>query len=209
MMNPQVREYLVCLARNNIKNGSSNDFSHAFRVLKISEYLASKEGGDLEILIPAALFYNFVVYPDSLEKSLSDSIRKAQEILNSIKNYPREKISEVVKCIEESPCALNKEPHSLESKILQDAAKVEETGAIAIMRTFATAGVLDKKFYNTEDPFCEIRLPNSRLYALDLFYDRLLIVADHMNTETAKQIALDRSKVLYEFIESLRLEIDF
>ena len=212
MMNSQVREYLVCLARNNIKNDSSHDFSHAYRVLKMCEYLAGKEGGDLEILIPAALFHDYVVYPKNSEqssKSAADSARKAQEVLNSIKNYPREKIAEVVKCIEECSFSSGKEAGSQESKVLQDAGRIEETGAISIMRTFASAGFMDTKFYNTEDPFCEIRMPNPKLYALDLFYDRLLVVVDQMNTKTAKQVALDRSKILYDFLENLKLEIDF
>lgn len=75
------------------------------------------------------------------------------------------------------------------------------------MRTFASAGLMNSELYNFDDPFCRERNPDSLSYALDLFYNRLLIVKDVMHTETAKNIAEKRTKILYNFLNVLEEEL--
>lgn len=58
-----------------------------------------------------------------------------------------------------------------------------------------------------ENPFCNSREPNGKEYALDLFYSRLLIVKDLMHTETAKKIAIQRTEVLYDFLDKFEIEL--
>ena len=63
-MNKHLRRILIQIAEEEIKgNDSSHDFLHAKRVLENAELIQSKEGGDLDILIPAALFHDVVIYP--------------------------------------------------------------------------------------------------------------------------------------------------
>jgi uncharacterized protein len=76
------------------------------------------------------------------------------------------------------------------------------------MRTFSSAGQMKRAFYNKDDPFCKNREPDSKEYALDLFYNRLLKAQDRMHTETAKRIAIRRTKILKNFLKELELELD-
>ena len=90
---------------------------------------------------------------------------------------------------------------------MQDADRLEATGAIAIMRTFCSTGQMKRKFYNPEDPFCRNHEPDPLNYAIDLFYKRLLKVKDLMNTKTAIELAEKRTEFLRQFIIQLEKEI--
>ena len=95
----------------------------------------------------------------------------------------------------------------LESQIVQDADGLEATGAISIMRTFATTGQMNRPFYNPVDPFCKTREPDAMKNALDLFYERLLRVTERMHTKTAKKISTRRTAFLRKFLKELDLEL--
>jgi HD superfamily phosphodiesterase len=43
-------------------NDPSHDLLHICRVLKNAEYIASKEGGDLEVIIPSTLLHDVAMY---------------------------------------------------------------------------------------------------------------------------------------------------
>ncbi len=103
-------------------------------------------------------------------------------------------------------------PVTLESKIIQDADRLEASGAISIMRTFASAGKYNIPFYHTADPFLKkgrvIETENGYTkYALDLFYQRLLQVEKYMNTETAKELVRSRTEFLQAFLAQLATEL--
>lgn len=206
-----MKDKLINITKEKFQEGDpSHDIYHTLRVLKNAEFIASKENGDLDIIIPSALFHDIICYPKDSEKSKYSSVESADfaaSILETIPDYPKDKISKVHTSIRECSFSKGIIPELLEGKILQDADRLEATGAISIMRTFASAGLMNSKLYNFDDPFCMERDPDSLNYALDLFYNRLLIVKDVMHTETAKSIAERRTKILYDFLNSLEEEL--
>lgn len=210
-MESEHRLTLICLASREIENEDpSHDINHAFRVLSNAEHIGKKEGADLDILVPAALFHDIITYPKDYhrsENSAQESAARAREILSGIRTYPLEKIpyvSEAIAC-----CSFKKAiiPRTIEAKILQDADGLEATGAIAIMRTFSSTGQMNRPFYDPNDPFCEMRPPKDLEFAIDLFYTRLMQVAGRMHTKTAREIANRRTQYLRDFLEELRLEL--
>lgn len=210
-MNQDLREKLILIAREKIGDDDpSHDFNHAMRVLKNAEYIAKKEKADLDIIIPAALFHDIIVYRKSGPKShlSSDhSAELAEVLLLKIKEYPKKKIQKVKLCIVECSFSKGIIPNLLESKIIQDSDLLESTGIISIMRTFASSGSMQRPFYNEKDPFCKNREPNAKEYALDLFYARLLKVESRIHTKTAKKIAKKRTKFLYVFLNEFEKEL--
>ena len=76
------------------------------------------------------------------------------------------------------------------------------------MRTFSSTGQMKRQFYNPKDPFCKERVPDSKKYALDLFYSRLLLVKVKMHTKTARKIAEDRHEALVLFLNELTKELN-
>jgi uncharacterized protein len=193
------------------QNDASHGSDHAIRVTLLAEHIAREEQtGDLDVIVPAALFHDLIVYPKNDPRSpfeAQESAEAAEEILKSLPDFPQEKIADVMTCI--TQCSYNKGiiPDLIESKILQDADRMEATGAIAIMRTFASTQHMGSKFFHSEDPFCEHREPDPFNYGVDLFYARLLKVEGGMHTQTARNMARRRTKLLEDFLDELRLEL--
>jgi len=210
-MDKELKEKLIVIAKQKISNDDpSHDFEHAFRVMKNAELISKSEKVDLDIIIPAALFHDIVNYPKHDPKAnyaTDESALVAEEILKKL-NYSKDKIEKVKHCI--SNCSFSKgvKHEMIEAQILQDADGLEATGAISIMRTFCSTGTMRRPFYNSEDPFCKSREPDSKKQALDLFYARLLKVKDRMYTKTAKKIAERRTKFLYLFLDELNKELN-
>lgn len=191
------------------KGDPSHDFNHVIRVLNLSLKLAKLYKANTDVIIPAALFHDIIVHPKNSPKSkneTNESAVLAKKILNEIKEYPKEKIPEVMACIKECSFSKGLKPSSLESKILQDADRLEATGVISIMRTFSSGGQMNRPFYPKEDPFCKNGTVKFRS-CLDLFYERLLIVKDTMNTKHAKKIAEQRTCFLKKFLKQFEREL--
>lgn len=203
------KKRLIQLARKHISGDDpSHDINHALRVLSNAQRIASHEGGDMQVLIPAALFHDLVNHPKNSPRSrfsAQESAAAAGVILSSI-NYPKEKTLLVIKAIREHSYSNAHPPSFLESKILQDADKLEATGAIAIMRTFCSSGQMKRGFYDPQDPFCQQREPTH--YSLDFFYQRLLKAKDVMHTNIARELAEKRTLFLYAFLEQLKTELE-
>lgn len=166
-------------------------------------------GADLDIVIPAALFHDIVVYKKDHPNSKKETDKSAEatgKILSSINEYPQEKIEQIKICIRQCSFTKGIAPDLLEAKVLQDADLLESTGAISIMRTFSSGGQMNRSFYNSKSPFFEkneINFPSG----VGLFYRRLLIAEKRMHTKFARQIAKRRTNFLKKFLNELRLEL--
>ena len=211
-MDTKLKNQLIKIAKEKIPDTDvSHDFEHALRVLSNAERIAKEENCDFDIIVPAALFHDLVVYPKNHPdkyKSHEESAEAAEKILDTFGNFPKNKIEKVKTCIMECSFSNGIVPDLPESKILQDADGLEATGAISIMRTYSSTGQMKRPFYNPKDPFCENRKPNASKFALDLFYERLLKVADRMHTKTAKKIAKRRANFLTNFLKEFKLELE-
>ncbi len=214
-MNNALRERLIETARAVVTTDDpSHDINHVMRVMQMAEKLAAIEGGDLDIIIPGALFHDVVNHPKDDPRALhaaDESAILARTLLEKISDYPHEKIAHVEEAIIDHSFTKGIIPKKIEAQIVQDADRLEATGAISIMRTFASSGQMKRPFYHPDDPFCERRdhetLDNVVKYGLDLFYKRLLKVGDMMNTKTAKKIAASRTEFLRTFLEQLKKEL--
>lgn len=209
-MNIKLKKKLIDLARKYNKNDPSHDFEHALRVFYLSEEIAKKEKADFDIMVPAALFHDLIVYRKDIPHSRREADESAElvgKILKSIKGYPKEKIKKVQTCIRQCSFAKGIIPQLLEAKILQDADRLEATGAISIMRTFASCGQMNRKFYDPRNPFRKKASEAESFAGLDLFYNRLLVVGKKMYTKCARKMAKRRTEFLYKFLKELKNEL--
>lgn len=69
-MNDQMQAWLEQGARRLIDDrDAAHDFEHARRVMLNALHIGAREGGDPEVLIPAALFHDVVMYPENDPRS--------------------------------------------------------------------------------------------------------------------------------------------
>lgn len=211
-MKKELKEKLIKTAQQKLpKNDPSHDFEHAIRVMRTAINIAKQEKADLEIIIASALFHDLINYPKHSPKanlSTDHSAIETEKILKKQQDFPQHKISAVSEAIKNCSFSKGIKHTILEQQILQDADGLEATGAISIMRTYASTGCMNRPFYNPQDPFCKKRQPDAKHYALDLFYERLLKVEKRMYTKTAKIIAKRRTEFLKKFLKEFELELE-
>lgn len=211
-MNPSLEKQLIKIARLKMaSHDPSHDISHALRVMSLARTIAKSEKADQDVVVPAALLHDIINYPKNHPKrhlSSDESAKLAEVILKNLTTYPKEKIKKVCESIRQCSFSKGISHDFVEAKVLQDADSLEATGAISIMRTFASAGSMGRQFYNETDPFCEARIPNDSMFALDLFFSRLLKIQDRLYTKTAQRIAKRRTLFLKKFLESLKKDIE-
>ena len=91
--------------------------------------------------------------------------------------------------------------------MVQDADRLDGLGAIGVSRCMLVAGKLGNKLYADEDPFCEIRQPDSKLAAVDHFYDKLFKTAKTMKTQEGLKEAERRVEFMKNFLRQLGQEM--
>lgn len=188
----------------------AHDFHHIMRVHKNAKRIGLREGTNMDILLPAVLLHDLVVYPKGStksSKSSDESADLAEDILQSY-DYPQDQINQICYCIRAHSYSKRLVPASLEGRILQDADRLDALGAIGIARTFSVGGSENRTFYNPNDPFCRSdRDLDDMQWTLDHFQTKLLKLEDFMHTQTAKKIAKERTRFMKLFIRQLQKEI--
>jgi uncharacterized protein len=188
----------------------AHDFHHIMRVYKNAEMIGKSEGTDMEVLLPAALLHDLVVYSKGSAKSSrssDESAYLAKKILGKY-GYPKDQINQICYCIRAHSYTKKAVPTTLEGRILQDADRLDALGAIGIARTFSVAGSENRTFYNADDPFCRSnRNLDDKKWTLDHFQTKLLKLEEIMHTETAKKIARERTRFMILFIKEMQKEI--
>ena len=190
-------------------NDPAHDFDHIMRVFKNAQKICKKENAHEKLVLSAVLLHDIVSYPKSDKRSKLSSIKSAEKSKKILKkfNFTKEEIQIISDAIRDHSFSRNKIPATIEGKILQDADRLDAIGAIGIARVFAVSGSEKRPFYNVKDPFCKNRVPNDEIWALDHFYRKLFKLESLMNTKSGKIEAKKRTKVLKDFLNELKKEI--
>ncbi|NOU50904.1 HD domain-containing protein [Pseudoalteromonas sp. JBTF-M23] len=194
---------------NSVFADTAHDLTHIERVVKTAKELAQKEQADLAVVIPAAWLHDCVAvaknHPDRARASKL-AADKAIIFLKSI-HYDKSKLDAIHHAIVAHSFSANVAPQTLEAKIVQDADRMDALGAIGVSRCMKVGGAIARHLYHPDDPFCESREADDMRYTLDHFFIKLLHIAQHMHTESAKQEARKRTDFMHTFLEQLKQEI--
>ncbi len=188
---------------------SAHDINHIKRVVNNAKLIASGESADLWIVIAAAWLHDCITFPknDPNNKKASQFAAHAAVEFLSTRGFPEEKLNGVFHAVEAHSYSANIATQTLEAEIVQDADRLDGLGAIGIARCFTVSGKLGSALYNNDDPFCNNRNPDSKLAAVDHFYEKLFKTAEQMKTATGKMVANERVNYMKQFLEQLGTEI--
>ncbi|EHU5357673.1 HD domain-containing protein [Listeria monocytogenes] len=180
------------------KEATGHDWEHIKRVWHLSKQIQAVEGGDKFTIELAALFHD---YNDS---KLTENPLQATEIITTWlreKEIPKEVISKIIRIIQAVSFKNGKNPiqaSTIEEKIVQDADRLDAIGAIGIARTFTYGGAHNREIANQNYP------ENT---TLQHFYDKLLLIQEQLKTTTAQEIAVEKQKIMQDFIHALEKEL--
>ncbi|MBO4914049.1 MAG: HD domain-containing protein [Oscillospiraceae bacterium] len=165
-----------------------HDAAHSLRVYRNALRIAEGEPDcDMEIVALAALLHD----ADDHKLFHTENNANARSFLTAQKVAP-EKIERICEAINTVSFSQNrgKRPETLEGKIVQDADRLDALGAIGVARTFAYGGEHGRS------------LDESVAH----FHEKLLLLKDELNTETARKLAEPRHAFLEQFLEEYEKE---
>ena len=186
---------------------TGHDWWHVYRVWKMAVKIAENERDvDLFIVQLGALLHDIADWKfHGGDTSVGPKL--AREWLKKL-NVDEKTIAhvcEIVESVSFKGAGVNSKPKSKEAMIVQDADRLDAIGAIGIARCFATGAKLNREIHNPKAKpklhrtFEEYKKSNST--SINHFYEKLLLLKDMMNTETAKRLAEGRHKFMEQFLE--------
>jgi uncharacterized protein len=190
--------------------GSGHDWFHVDRVRKMALKIGINEGCNLFVIEMAALLHDL----DDWKLTDSNSIAKSKSSiwLENLVVDP-DVSDQILRIIDEvSFLGAGSETlvSSFESASVQDADRLDAIGAIGIARTFAYGGHKSRLIYDPSvlpvmhSDFEEYK--RSSAPTLNHFYEKLLLIKDRLNTETARTIAVGRHLFLENYLVQFKEE---
>jgi uncharacterized protein len=190
--------------------GSGHDWFHVDRVRKMALRIGRNENCDLFITEMAALLHDLDDWklnnPDQSAQSRSGKWLAEVGVDAQVSSHILRIIDEVSYrgAGSETPVS------SVEAAVVQDADRLDAMGAIGIARTFAYGGHKGRLIY---DPavipvmhFDFQEYKKSTAPTINHFYEKLMLLKDRLNTETAKNIGEERHQFMENYLEQFHEE---
>jgi uncharacterized protein len=189
------------------ENGGQNE---SMRVYRLAIEIAEQENADMLIVQLAALLHD--VDDVKLSPETHDTKKNAVRFMKN-SGVDDKVIASVCKIIDEVSFVGTDSvvPSTLEGKCVQDADRLDAIGAIGIARTFAYGGSKGRRIHDPDiKPMTNMNKAdynqNHNSTSINHFYEKLLLLKDMMNTETAKKMAMHRQAVMKEYLVEFMAE---
>lgn len=185
---------------------SGHDWHHIDRVRRLALHLAVLEGADLLVVELAALLHDIADHKFH-DHDLSMGPQKAFERVESLcgdQDLAR-RVATVVAEVSYKGAGVDTPVSTREAAVVQDADRLDAMGAIGIARAFAYGGSKNRLLYDPDqapvlhDDF--EKYARSKGTTVNHFYEKLLLLKDRMNTESARKMAEGRHRFMEEYLE--------
>jgi uncharacterized protein len=214
MNNPDLIAKTIQFVKQQLAHAEGgHDWFHIERVYRNSLLIAQTEVCDEIVVKLGALLHDIAdsKFHDG-DESIAPKTARAYLEGESVDEATIVHVINIIENISFKGGNFEKKFHSKELEIVQDADRLDAIGAIGIARTFNYGGFKNRPLY---DPAIA---PNLRMTkeeykssdapTLNHFYEKLLLLKDKMNTETGKQIALERHRFMETFLSQFYSEWD-
>ncbi|MGY4536079.1 uncharacterized protein ACVW0P_000473 [Mucilaginibacter sp. UYNi724] len=213
MNHPAIIQKTINFVQDTLKDAEGgHDWWHIQRVYTNAKLIALTEDCDLLTVELAALLHDIA---DSKFHNGDEEIGPATagKFLNSIDVDAAivEHVQQIIRHMS-FKASFNKTTfHSKELAVVQDADRLDAIGAIGIARAFSYGGFKDREIYNPNIKpnlnMSKEEYKNTKAPTINHFYEKLLLLKDKMNTETGKQMALQRHNFMGSFLEQFYSEV--
>ncbi len=185
---------------------STHDISHVRRVCAMASRIRRKEGGSQIVVSLAALLHDIADWKfhhgdEEIGPNTARIIMSRHGVDKAIADY----VCEIISTLSFRGSGVLTPMRTLEGKIVQDADRIDAMGPVGIARHFAWCGHAGIPLH---DPLVK---PRTRVTAeeykkgietgVNHFFEKLLLLYDLLNTETARTIALPLHEHMKAYIE--------
>nr|WP_315164957.1 HD domain-containing protein [uncultured Flavobacterium sp.] len=206
MNKPDLISKTILFVKQNLENAEGgHDWFHIERVYKNALLIAQNETCNIKVVQLGALLHDIA---DSKFNDGDETIgpKKARLFLES-ENVDQDSITHVINIIENISFKggnFDQKFSSIELDIVQDADRLDAIGAIGIARAFNYGGFKNRAMHNpaispntrmTKEEYKKSEAPT-----INHFYEKLLLLKDKMNTESGKEIAIQRHHYMEGFL---------
>jgi uncharacterized protein len=189
---------------------SGHDMAHIERVVKLAEQILQHEPKANAFIVIVSAYLHDVI-DEKVVADVNQAVIELRDylILQALTDNEIKMIFDIIENMSYRKNLNQKKELSLEGQIVQDADRLDALGAIGIGRTFYYGGNKHNIMY---DPNISPRMaldednykrPNT---VINHFYEKLLLLKDMMNTQTAKKLAEPRHQFLVQFVEQFEKE---
>lgn len=191
--------------RKHYKNG---DVSHGItHFIRVAKHCLRDDMSNPNITIPSALLHDcYHVEKSSPLRRYASKISAAHAliILDEL-HYDHRLYDDIFHCIEAHSFSANIPIRTAEAQVVQDADRLDALGYIGIFRCFYTGGRMNREICHETEPIITTtasRQLDDNLYSLDHFYVKLLFLVDDIKTIAFKDLALQRTMIMANFIDN-------
>lgn len=204
--NQKIIHATVDYVRQKLEGESSgHDWWHVCRVWQLAKTLAQHEGADLFVVELAALLHDIADWKfHGGDESVGPRVagQWLQKLL--VDQAIIEHVCQIIKDISFKGAGVATPMKSKEGMVVQDADRIDAIGAVGVARCFAFGG---HKGQLMHDPDAKVAMHKTaqeyktvRSTSVNHFYEKLLLLKDRMNTDSARQIAQKRHDFMKRFL---------
>ncbi len=188
-----------------------HDWFHIERVWKNTLLILEKENANRLTCELAALLHDvadskFHGGDEELGPAIAGKFLEAQQVDMAIIN----EVKLIIKNMSYKASLGQLAYHSKEMEVVQDADRLDAIGAIGIARAFNYGGFKNRAMHDPsiapELNMSKEAYKNTQAPTINHFYEKLLLLKDKMNTDTAKAIAQQRHNYMEGFLEQFYAE---
>ncbi len=194
-------------------DSTGHDWWHISRVLSNARKIAERERQTCDQLVVelGAMLHDIADWKFH-NGDVKAGGNKAREWLSAKRVDPIvvDHVCMIVDTISWKGAGVENKMSTIEGKIVQDADRLDAIGAIGIARTFAYGGHAGRSMYDPDlapslhSTFEEYK--QSKSHTINHFYEKLLLVKDRLNTESARSLAEARHQYMASFLEQFYAE---
>jgi len=183
-----------------------HDWWHIHRVRNLSLKIAKEEDVDQFVVELAALLHD-IADPKFHDGDEEIGPKMAKSFLNSIKveKHIVSHIENIIRNISFKNSFEELNFNSKELMVVQDADRLDAIGAIGIARTFNYGGHVGTEIYNPEIKPVKFKTKEeykkTKAPTINHFYEKLLLLKNKMNTNTALKMAEERHDFMLQFLD--------
>jgi uncharacterized protein len=194
-------------------DSSGHDWWHVHRVWQLAIRIGRLEGVELFVVELSALLHDIADFKlHDGNETVGPRLARLWLERQGVNRNTLDHVIEIIETISFKGANTHEPMRSREGMVVQDADRLDALGAIGIARTFAFGGFKGRAIYDPQiRPEYHTSFETYKTSfgpTINHFYEKLLLLKDRMNTDTAKQIAAGRHNFMEQFLIRFFLEWD-